>query len=413
MLPNLGKLHPHAVQPVRVAGDPTPLDEDENAAWGPNASPPADFEQYLSELLKKALERKKAMQRWAPLPSLGNNPNPWSREQANEYIEDLDQLYYDIYALKAEMQRLSPEYVSPQWATRKHLDRAYVYYGLKMEALKTYLIYAASVAEEQLKSDLRSGPNAIHFDKKKYDTSNNYDLLSEVDAALQWHIARRAYGQPRIPVRPRRSQTPQTAPEPPSNAPGPQRQQAAPSNDWPPAPPGALRPAQEQRTRSSNRTVTFGVPGDPPPYDDSDIQWEPGLDPPADVELEAHQAMASAQRLVERLEKRLIDIKARRVDFREWGPLHSEALLAISKINEATDNIVMTRDGGSQRNRVMEYYNAASQRLEDMRIFLSKSFDQWVLDNKDKLYDEPAPAPPPAPAPAPRPQPPPPYKLDF
>ena len=28
MLPNLGRLHPHAVQPVRVAGDPAPWDEE-------------------------------------------------------------------------------------------------------------------------------------------------------------------------------------------------------------------------------------------------------------------------------------------------------------------------------------------------------------------------------------------------
>ena len=117
--------------------------------------------------------------------------------------------------------------------------------------------------------------------------------------------------------------------------------------------------------------------------------------------------MTRAQHLVERLEKLFTDIQARKVDFKEWGPLHADVILAVSQINLAKANISLRWHGGdSQRDRAMEYYSRAYQRLENMRILLSKSFDKWVMDNKDKLYDNPAPTPPPAPAPAPRPQPP-------
>ena len=55
--------------------------------------------------------------------------------------------------------------------------------------------------------------------------------------------------------------------------------------------------------------------------------------------------MTRAQRLVERLEKLFTDIQARRVDFKEWGPLHADVILAVSQINLAKANIFLRWHG--------------------------------------------------------------------
>lgn len=151
-------------------------------------------------------------------------------------------------------------------------------------------------------------------------------------------------------------------------------------------------------------SLPVGIPGDPPPYDEMTTEWEPGLDPPADAELTAHQAMTRATGLLKMLKELLADIEAGTVDGKGWQPLHSQVILAVDQVAAATDSMFRTWHGVSQKDQVLKYYNEAYMRLENDLISLSKTFDEWVNRNRHRLCHEPASAPAPqAPAPPPAP----------